>query len=97
MSDIANVIGWKFDHQQGMRTEDGVITEFPGGVPSQEDQDTWTAEYDVYIADTKYRCDRKEEYPSIQDQLDMQYRDLVDGTTTWKDSVEAVKTKYPKP
>ena len=42
---IAQVIGWKFNHQEGMRTRDGVITEFPGGIPSQADQDTWTAEY----------------------------------------------------
>ena len=28
-----------------MSTRDGVITEFPGGIPSQADQDKWTAEY----------------------------------------------------
>jgi len=47
MSDIATVIGWKFNHQQGMSTRDGVITAFPGGIPSQADQDKWTAEYDA--------------------------------------------------
>ena len=51
---IANVIGWKFAHQPGMvcKTIDGVmtITEFPGGIPSQADQDTWTAEYDAHVA-----------------------------------------------
>ena len=42
---IAYVIGWKFNNQEGMETFDGVITKFPGGIPSQADQDTWTAEY----------------------------------------------------
>ena len=45
MTHIGIVIGWKFNHQQGMTTIDGVITEFPGGIPSQADQDKWTAEY----------------------------------------------------
>jgi hypothetical protein len=45
VTNIGRVIGWKFNHQEGMSTIDGVITEFPGGIPSQADQDTWTAEY----------------------------------------------------
>jgi len=45
MTNIGAVIGWKHNHQPGMSTRDGVITEFPGGIPSQADQDTWTAEY----------------------------------------------------
>ena len=36
-------------------------------------------------------------YAPIGDQLDMQYKDAVNGTTTWKDHVAAVKAKYPKP
>ena len=36
-------------------------------------------------------------YASIGDQLDMQYKDAVTRTTTWKDHVAAVKAKYPKP
>jgi len=47
MTNIAEVIGWKFNHQLGMQTADNVITKFPGGVPSQADQDTWTTEYDA--------------------------------------------------
>ena len=45
MSNIGTVIGWKHNHQSGMATKDNVITEFPGGIPSQADQDKWTAEY----------------------------------------------------
>jgi hypothetical protein len=40
---------------------------------------------------------RIEAYGSIGDQLDMQYKDSVNGTTTWKDHIAAVKEKYPKP
>ncbi len=50
-------------------------------------------EYD----NNQYQRDRASAYPSIQDQLDMQYHDAVDGTTTWKDAVAAVKSAHPKP
>ena len=36
-------------------------------------------------------------YASVQDQLDMQYWDSVNGTTIWKDHIASVKAKYPKP
>ena len=39
---------------------------------------------------------RAAEYPSREDQFDMQYHDQVDGTTTWKDTIQAIKDKYPK-
>jgi len=50
------------------------------------------AEYDA----KQYQRDRASEYPSIQEQMDMQYWDAINGTTTWQDAVNAVKTKYPK-
>jgi hypothetical protein len=50
------------------------------------------AEYEA----NQYQRDRAEEYPSIQDQLDMQYWDKVNGTNTWQDAINAVKNKYPK-
>jgi len=39
---------------------------------------------------------RNRVYPSIGDQLDMQYKDLLNGTTTWKDAVAKVKSDNPK-
>jgi hypothetical protein len=39
---------------------------------------------------------RASDYPSMQEQLDMQYWDAVNGTTTWKDAIDAVKAEYPK-
>lgn len=40
---------------------------------------------------------RKEEYPSLGEQFDMQYHDIENGTTVWKDTIAAIKAKYPKP
>ena len=35
-------------------------------------------------------------YGSFGDQLDMQYHDQIDGTTTWKDAIAKVKSDNPK-
>jgi len=35
-------------------------------------------------------------YPEISDQLDMIYHDQVDGTTTFKDAIQAIKDAHPK-
>lgn len=35
-------------------------------------------------------------YPSIQEQLDMQYWDKVNGTTNWQDAIAKVKSDNPK-
>lgn len=43
-----------------------------------------------------YARSRATEYPSIQDQLDLQYWDKVNSTDKWGEAVKAVKDKYPK-
>lgn len=48
-------------------------------------------------AAVKYKSDRSAAYASTGDQLDMQYWDAVNGTTTWKDHVAKVKADNPKP
>jgi hypothetical protein len=40
---------------------------------------------------------RQGAYASWGDQLDMQYHDLLDDTTTWRDHIAAVKAAHPKP
>ena len=45
----------------------------------------------------KYQRDRADTYPSIQEQLDMQYWDAVNGTKKWQEAVAKVKTDNPKP
>ena len=53
--------------------------------------------FETNYTNTKYKIDRVAVYPSIEDQLDMQYWDQVNGTTTWKDAIAKVKVNYPKP
>ena len=55
------------------------------------------AELQTDYDNKQYQRDRADAYPSIQDQLDMQYHDTVDGTTTWKDAIATVKSDIPKP
>jgi hypothetical protein len=50
------------------------------------------AEYEA----NQYQRDRAVAYPSIQEQLDMQYWDKINGTNNWQDAINAVKAKYPK-
>jgi hypothetical protein len=51
------------------------------------------AEYDA----NEYQRERATAYPSIQEQLDMQYWDKVNGTTNWEDAISKVKLDTPKP
>ena len=44
----------------------------------------------------KYQRDRAKAYPSIQEQLDLQYWDKINNTNKWEEAINAVKTKYPK-
>ena len=44
----------------------------------------------------KYQRDRAKEYPSIQEQLDLQYWDKINNTNKWEEAINAVKNKYPK-
>jgi len=50
------------------------------------------ADYDA----NQYQRDRATVYPSIQEQLDMQYWDNVNGTTNWEDAIAKVKADNPK-
>jgi len=54
------------------------------------------AAVEALMASQAYKTDRASAYPSIQEQLDMQYWDSVNGTTTWADAIAKVKADYPK-
>ncbi len=96
MTNIGEVIGWKFDHQSGMSTRDGVITEFPNGIPSQADQDTWTKEYEAHIASTQYQRDRQPEYPPMENYLDGIVKKDKKQVDQYIADCLAVKARYPK-
>jgi hypothetical protein len=51
------------------------------------------AAVDAYVAANEYKSKRAAEYPSIADQLDKIFHDGIDE---WKETIQAVKDKYPK-
>ena len=63
---------------------------------SKADIKTKMAELQTEYDNNKYQRDRALAYPSIQDQLDMQYWDKVNSTTTWQDAIAKVKSDNPK-
>jgi len=76
-----------------------IVTHHADGTTTTEVVD-WTAEELAAHAEAEanaWKGARVAAYPSWQDQLDMQYHDLVDGTTTWEDAIAQVKEDNPKP
>ena len=65
--------------------------------PSTVEIETAHAEWQAEYASKEYSRNRATAYASTGDQLDMQYWDSVNGTTTWKDHVASVKAQFPKP
>ena len=59
----------------------------------EAEQTKLLADYDS----KQYQRDRSVAYPSIQEQLDMQYWDAVNGTNKWQEAIAKVKTDNPKP
>ena len=51
----------------------------------------------VELNKLKYQEDRMYKYPSLQEQLDMQYWDKKNGTNKWVEAVDKVKSDNPKP
>jgi len=98
MTDIAkSILAIKSDAQVSI--EDNDVTKItwhddnPTNITNEQilaKQVELQADYDA----KQYQRDRV--YPSIQEQLDMQYWDSVNGTTTWKDAIAKVKSDNPK-
>ena len=64
---------------------------------SQPTDDELNAAYTTWKNANEYKQNRENSYPSLQEQMDMQYWDSVNGTTTWKDAIAKVKSDNPKP
>lgn len=43
-----------------------------------------------------YKDQRRLEYPTIEEQLDLMYWDQVNGTAEWQKAIKTIKDKYPK-
>jgi hypothetical protein len=81
------------DFVQGYDNDNSPITFDTSKIPSKEAIESGIVDFEkIYNA----QVSRQSEYLSIEDQLDLQYWDSVDGTTKWKDHIKAVKDKYAK-
>ena len=98
--------GFCFDENDDFKVKkiDSWQVKTPFTAEEEAGVDTKLAELVTAWEATEYQLKRTGEdgttdtiYASIGDQLDMQYKDAINGTTTWKDHVAAVKAKYPKP
>ena len=65
--------------------------------PTDAQLDSYEAAADLEERQNAVRATRKAAYKDIGEQLDMQYKDAANGTTTWKDHVAAVKSANPIP
>tara|TARA_R100000306_G_scaffold32133_1_gene33982 strand:- start:219 stop:518 length:300 start_codon:yes stop_codon:yes gene_type:complete len=88
-------LGWKYPNVGGISTNSGVVTGWPDSLPelTQDLVDSIEAEW---TASEGHKENRRKSYPRLEEQLDMQYHDLVDGTTKWKDAIAKVKSDNPK-
>jgi len=88
-TDKAQWYGWK-DLEDGEVYSNIKLLDEKATMPTE-------AEVNAKIAELKVIQDRQEAYDSTGNQLDMQYKDLLNGTTTWKDHIAKVKSDNPKP
>ena len=65
--------------------------------PTDEQLNAVDSAADLSERQNAVRSTRRMAYGDLGSQLDMQYWDNVNGTTTWKDHVAAVKTANPIP
>tara|TARA_B000000557_G_C20483080_1_gene320416 strand:- start:45 stop:347 length:303 start_codon:yes stop_codon:yes gene_type:complete len=76
---------------------DTIVWGDPNKTISKSDLEAKVAEMQSAEDAIQYKKDRASQYPSIQDQLDMQYWDAVNGTNKWQEAIAKVKTDNPKP
>jgi hypothetical protein len=50
----------------------------------------------IVVDPLQYQADRQAAFNELGNQFDMQYWDLVNNTTTWKDAVTKIKSDFPK-
>ncbi len=53
-------------------------------------------EVEVQAEQNHYTTKRREAYPPIGDQLDMQYWDKINATSIWSDLITKIKSDNPK-
>jgi len=76
---------------------DALVFDDPALKPTPEELKAWEVEFDAFLKSMEYKDLRKTEMPPIEEQLDMLFHDMENGSTEWRDKIRAVKAKYPKP
>ena len=64
-------------------------------IPTQENLNAWAIEFDLPYRQ-KLAVEQRV-YPKIGDQLDMMYKDHLNNTHIWDDTIAAIKAAHPKP
>ena len=93
-------------------SDDIIIRDYGDGIKTSIPQNPENSDYQQFIQDVaeqgigivegpdviepSYTELRAAEYPSLQEQEDMKYWDEINGTTVWRDTITAIKEKYPK-
>jgi hypothetical protein len=80
--------------QVGIDSNHTAIFGEPEDKPKWEDVKKAMDELEAEYATFEFQRKRKPEYPKIEDQLDLLYHKGIDG---WKEEIQKVKDKYPKP
>jgi len=65
--------------------------------PTNDQLNSYDTAADLEERQNAVRSTRRNAYASLGDQLDMQYKDALNGTTTWKDHIASVKSANPIP
>ena len=100
MADLQDALAYfNTDKHQWYGWKDSSKGEVYSNLKLNDDTATMPSKADVYakIAELQVIQDRRLAYGSIGDQLDMQYKDQINSTTTWKDHIAKVKSDNPKP
>lgn len=66
-------------------------------LPSESEIEDELNALDQYDIKTAYILQRRAEYPSIEEQLDLLYDDKINNTNKWVETLAVIKEKYPKP
>lgn len=64
--------------------------------PTLKEVNEEIARLEAEFVAAEYKRQRAAAYPTIQEQLDMQYHDALNGTTTWQDTIASIKQQFPK-
>lgn len=70
---------------------ESILDLFPEGTIVEEIDEIPTPSYEL-----TYEAKRQQEYPKVEEQLDMIYWDKINGTNNWETLISEIKTKYPK-